>query len=279
MIVLLPVYVYDGYLITGNECFMFNRSYMYVVFWFGVCKDNYVITRCCISNVWTLYNKVLWCITASAICKGPLKSCFHCSLPRSSKLGQLTAVADSGAQTCASGPAILEQLGIEWSHLVPTSHHIQGVTQSNLNIWGVLMAKITAANVSTNQVIYICDNALGLYLSKPALQDLGCFSPSLPKNSTSWCSTLSSTQKECSCQDPFQHQNCPAKYLLHLLKQTWRSQRNGYSNITNQVPLILVNTNLYHRWQPTQSLSTSSQMSALVLTIALSQSHITGKEK
>ena len=51
---------------------------------------------------------------------------FHCSLPRSSKPGQVTAVADTGAQTCASGPAILEQPGIERHHLVPTSYCIQG---------------------------------------------------------------------------------------------------------------------------------------------------------
>ena len=124
---------------------------------------------------------------------------FHCSLPRSSKPGQVTAVADTGAQTCASGPAILEHLGIERRHLVPTSHRIQGVTQSNLNIWGVLLAKITVGNVSTNQVIYICENARGLYLSESALRGLGCISPSFPKNSTSSCSTLSSSQEKCSC--------------------------------------------------------------------------------
>ena len=124
---------------------------------------------------------------------------FHCSLPRSSKPGQLTAVADTGAQTCHSGPAILEHLGIERRHLVPTSHRIQGVTQSNLNIWGVLLAKITVGNVSTNQVIYICENARGLYLSESALRGLGCISPSFPKNSASSCSTLSSSQEKCSC--------------------------------------------------------------------------------
>ena len=53
--------------------------------------------------------------------------------------------------------------------------------------------------MSTNQVIYICENARGLYLSESALRGLGCISPSFPKNSTSSCSTLSSSQEKCSC--------------------------------------------------------------------------------
>ena len=159
----------------------------------------------------------------------------------------VTAVADTGARTCASGPSILEQLRIERRHLVPTSHCIQGVTQTNLNIWGVLLAKITAGNVSTNQVIYICENARGLYLSESALWGLGCISPSFPKKSTSSCSTLSSSQEKCSCPRRSPIPKRPSQIAVTPSEVNIKKFEEWILEYYKSSALIHVNTNLYHR--------------------------------
>ena len=109
---------------------------------------------------------------------------FHSPLPQTACLTNVTAVADTGAQTCASGPELLEHVGIKRSHLILTSHRIRGVTQSNLDIWGVLLATISSGEAKTHQVIYICENAHGLYLSENALRDLGSISHSFPQLSS-----------------------------------------------------------------------------------------------
>ena len=62
---------------------------------------------------------------------------FHKQIPPNAKSCSLTAVADTGAQTCPSGPGILQSLGLTELDLIPTSHRIKGVTQSALNIPGV----------------------------------------------------------------------------------------------------------------------------------------------
>ena len=122
---------------------------------------------------------------------------FHSPLPRTAHSGLTTAVADTGAKTCASGPALLKSIGIERKHLLPTSHRIKGITQSNLDIWGVLLATISVGEAKTNQVIYICENACGLYLSESALHDLGSISSSFPDSHV--ISSVTSSQETCSC--------------------------------------------------------------------------------
>ncbi len=53
----------------------------------------------------------------------------------------VTCITDTGPQT--SGPEILSKLNIPKTYLIPTSHRIMGVTQSFMDIIGVIMVKIT----------------------------------------------------------------------------------------------------------------------------------------
>ena len=122
---------------------------------------------------------------------------FHSPLPPTAHATLTTAVADTGAQTCASGPALLKSIGVERKDLIPTSHRIKGVTQSNLDIWGVLLATISVGEAKTNQVIYICENACGLYLSESALRDLHSISSSFPACDN--ISSVTSSKETCTC--------------------------------------------------------------------------------
>ena len=90
----------------------------------------------------------------------------------------ITACTDTGAQTCASGPDILHDLQLDREYLVPTSHKIIGVTQSPMNILGVILVKIEARGKVTHQVVYVSNNIKGFFLSEKTQSDLGILPPS-----------------------------------------------------------------------------------------------------
>ena len=125
---------------------------------------------------------------------------FKRPIPPTATSTKSEGLADTGAQTCASGPQILNALGIKQNDLIPTSHHIRGVTKSHLDIQGVLLAKISAGDHCTNQVIYICNNTSGLYLSQQALRDLKCIPKTFPNQDESSIQSLNSGDSPvCSC--------------------------------------------------------------------------------
>ena len=86
---------------------------------------------------------------------------------------ELTAIADTGAQTCTSGRDILLKLGCSEKYLLKTHHRIKGITNSRLSILGILVVKVESGTRKTTQLMYICDNTDGIYLSLTALKELG----------------------------------------------------------------------------------------------------------
>ena len=93
---------------------------------------------------------------------------------------KLQAFADTCAQTCTSGPEIMEQLHCPASALVPTSHGIHGITENSLSILGALLLQITAGGHQTNQVVYVAKNIKGFYLSQTAMKDLNLIPSTFP---------------------------------------------------------------------------------------------------
>ena len=96
----------------------------------------------------------------------------------------INAYADTGAQTCASGPDILRILNIDEKYLIPTSHKIVGVTQSRMDIMGVLLLEIAAKGRFSNQVVYISNNIQGFFLSEQSQIDLGIVPSTFPTADT-----------------------------------------------------------------------------------------------
>ena len=70
-----------------------------------------------------------------------------------------SSFADSGAQTCSSGPEILDLLNCPDEYIIPTSHRICGITNSALDIRGVLLLHIRVGKEETRQVVYIANNS------------------------------------------------------------------------------------------------------------------------
>ena len=92
----------------------------------------------------------------------------------------ISCLADTGAQTCACGLELLDILNIDSKYLIPTSHRIVGVTQSLMDIVGVILLRIEAGGKSSNQVVYVSKNISGFFLSEKAQIDLGIIPISYP---------------------------------------------------------------------------------------------------
>ena len=108
-------------------------------------------------------------------------------------------VADTGAQTITAGLEILSQLRCNKSYLLKTRHRINGITADGLGVQGALMVNIEAGGRQTRQIIYICDNIKGIYLSLTALKELGVVPIDFPiANSFSTHSQGSTSSKECT---------------------------------------------------------------------------------
>ena len=82
------------------------------------------------------------------------------------KQSSIQCLADTGAQTCASGPELLRVLNLHEKYLIPTSHRIVGVTQSFMDIIGVALVQIEVNGRTTNQAVYISKNIKGFFLSE-----------------------------------------------------------------------------------------------------------------
>ena len=95
------------------------------------------------------------------------------------KSGMTLCTADTGAQTCVSDPAILNSLGVSAESLMPTTHKIRSANHP-ISIMGALFVKFTFQDRSTCQMVYVCNDVTGIYLSEKAQIDLGIISESYP---------------------------------------------------------------------------------------------------
>jgi len=81
----------------------------------------------------------------------------------------VTAIAyiDAGAQIYARGPDIADEIGLRTEELVPTSHSINGITQSSVHVSAAFCAKISSNSRTTCQQVYVTYNISGFF--PPAL--------------------------------------------------------------------------------------------------------------
>lgn len=98
------------------------------------------------------------------------------------KSTEVSAVTDSRCQTCTVGPEILQTLNCPTSYLIKTRHNIVGITNSPLNIIGVLFLQIGIGHKTTNQMVYISKNCRGFFLSQTAMKDLDVVPEDFPNH-------------------------------------------------------------------------------------------------
>ena len=95
--------------------------------------------------------------------------------------GKVLCLADTGAQKCCSDLCVLHTLGITKDYLISTRYSLLSTIQSRISVIGVVVVQFSSGRHVSRQVLYICDNISGQYLSEKAQIDLGIIPAMYPQ--------------------------------------------------------------------------------------------------
>ena len=110
---------------------------------------------------------------------------FQSTLRLPTRSTNILAIADTGCQSCLAGTSLLHQLGLNTSHLTPTSMKMKAANQDPIGIVGALTLRITGFTQNmqpktTRQIVYISKSTDKFFLSMEACRDLGIIPQSFP---------------------------------------------------------------------------------------------------
>ena len=102
------------------------------------------------------------------------------------KSASITAIADSGAQTCLMGLSVLRRLGLRREHLTRVSKRILAANDEEVNVLGAVFLTISGRGaqdqcVGTSAMVYVTDSTSRFYVSKMTLVQLGVLSTDFPR--------------------------------------------------------------------------------------------------
>ena len=122
----------------------------------------------------------------------------------------VSAMADTGCQSCLAGLKVVKKLGLSTKDLIPVDLKMHGADNHNIRILGATILRLSGKNnmgeeKSTRQMVYVTDKSDKLFLSREACIDLGIIPNKFPTmdeaegtNSISATAT-SPPQQECQC--------------------------------------------------------------------------------
>ena len=123
-------------------------------------------------------------------------------------------LADTGASICLGGRTYLRSLGLSEEALTPCDMTLCGANNSSIKVLGALLIEFSrgpaAQNLSSKQIVYICDGVVGALLSLEACVDLGLVQEEFPNTAAavqpnpceSNTGTSSAKNKDCDCKFP-----------------------------------------------------------------------------
>ena len=99
---------------------------------------------------------------------------------------RISAVADSGAQTCLMGIQMLRKLGLRKEHLTKVSKRVLAANNEEIHILGAVFLRLSGQAVrgqavATSAMVYVTDSASRFYLSRQVLVQLGVVAPDFPQ--------------------------------------------------------------------------------------------------
>ena len=110
----------------------------------------------------------------------------------------ITALADTGCQTCTISQDMLPSLNCPIEYLIPTRHRIIGITDTSLGIVGAIMLRINVHKKTTRQMVFVSSKVKGFFLSESALKDLEIVDETFPGTKSNAARTATSPSP-CSC--------------------------------------------------------------------------------
>ena len=119
----------------------------------------------------------------------------------------VSAMADTGCQSCLVGLKIVKKLGLSTKDLIPVSLKMHAADNHDIRILGAIKNS-KGEEKSTRQMVYVTSNTDKLFLSREACMDLGIISHKFPTideaeetnpDNFIGVTTISPPSKECQC--------------------------------------------------------------------------------
>ena len=97
----------------------------------------------------------------------------------------VSAMADTGCQSCLAGLKVVKKLGLSVKELIPVEIKMHAADNHNIRILGATILRLSGRDTkgeeqSTRQMVYVTDNTDKLFLSREACVDLGIISDTFP---------------------------------------------------------------------------------------------------
>ena len=110
---------------------------------------------------------------------------FGFNLDSNDRSTTLSAMADTGCQSCLAGVKILKPLGLTTKDLIPVTMKMHAANNNGIKILGAVIIEFSGlsasgASLSTRQITYITDRCDKLFLSREACTALGIISENFP---------------------------------------------------------------------------------------------------
>ena len=104
------------------------------------------------------------------------------SQPRTAKL---TAMADTGCQSCLAGMKVLHRLGLRESDLIPVTLRMHAANNNGIKILGAAILRFSGQSnsgqiLATRQLVYVTSDTDKLFLSREACTALGMITKNFP---------------------------------------------------------------------------------------------------
>lgn len=99
--------------------------------------------------------------------------------------GSITAVADTGCQSCLIGLNVVHRLGFKKSDLLSVQHKMSAVNKNPIDIIGAVILRLHGPDkdgypLETTQICYVTPVINTMFLSREACVDLGFISSTFP---------------------------------------------------------------------------------------------------
>ncbi|MEL6803744.1 MAG: hypothetical protein AAFO91_08195 [Bacteroidota bacterium] len=131
----------------------------------------------------------------------------------------ITAIPDTGCQSCLAGFSLIQRLGISPSQLIPVSMKMSAANNSQITLMGAAVIRFTGKlkdgeNVETRQIVYVTNATDKVYLSHEACVELGIVNHDFPKVGNATRSTIGETNTAaCNANPDDDHCDCPKRSL------------------------------------------------------------------
>lgn len=110
---------------------------------------------------------------------------FGTKLPSNPRTTSVSAMADTGCQSCLVGIKVIHKLGLTTNDLIPVNMKMHAANNQGINIIGAVILRLLGKDsdnklVETRQIVYVTDNSDRFFLSREACVALRMISENFP---------------------------------------------------------------------------------------------------